>query len=127
FDHIIPWSKGGPTEEHNIRLLCRSCNRKKGNTFEEEYLVKDFTEHVTEPYDVAVLEFFKVIVHFGHCFRKKAGENPNPQDFADGLSEGELTDVEHQACTIFNDFTIFFDSETPREIKPKEFELLRLR
>ena len=28
FDHVIPWSKGGPTEEYNVRLLCKTCNRK---------------------------------------------------------------------------------------------------
>ena len=29
FDHIIPISKGGSTEEHNIRLTCYDCNREK--------------------------------------------------------------------------------------------------
>jgi hypothetical protein len=32
FDHKIPLSKGGPTAEANIRLLCRECNRKRGNS-----------------------------------------------------------------------------------------------
>jgi len=29
FDHIIPVSKGGSSEEHNIRLTCYDCNRDK--------------------------------------------------------------------------------------------------
>ncbi len=31
FDHIIPLSKGGSSEEHNIRLTCYDCNRDKSN------------------------------------------------------------------------------------------------
>ncbi len=32
FDHVIPVSKGGSSEEHNIRLTCFDCNRSKSNT-----------------------------------------------------------------------------------------------
>ena len=35
FDHIIPVSKGGPTTVENIRLLCRTCNRKKSDSLDE--------------------------------------------------------------------------------------------
>jgi hypothetical protein len=31
FDHIIPFSRGGPTNVENLRLLCRACNRKKSD------------------------------------------------------------------------------------------------
>jgi len=31
FDHIIPLSKGGSSEEHNIRLTCFKCNRDKSD------------------------------------------------------------------------------------------------
>ncbi len=31
FDHIIPISKGGSSEEHNIRLTCFECNRDKSD------------------------------------------------------------------------------------------------
>lgn len=30
-DHVIPWSKGGPTELYNSQLLCRRHNRRKSN------------------------------------------------------------------------------------------------
>lgn len=30
-DHIKPWSKGGKTEKENCQMLCKECNRKKGN------------------------------------------------------------------------------------------------
>jgi HNH endonuclease len=32
FDHIIPFSRGGPTTAANLRLLCKSCNRKRSNS-----------------------------------------------------------------------------------------------
>jgi hypothetical protein len=35
FDHIIPYSLGGPTHAENIRLLCRGCNRKKKDSLKE--------------------------------------------------------------------------------------------
>jgi hypothetical protein len=31
FDHVIPVSKGGSSEEHNIRLTCFDCNRDKSD------------------------------------------------------------------------------------------------
>ena len=30
-DHIVPWSKGGETDMENLRTLCETCNRGKGN------------------------------------------------------------------------------------------------
>ncbi len=30
-DHIVPWSKGGETVIENLRTLCETCNRGKGN------------------------------------------------------------------------------------------------
>jgi 5-methylcytosine-specific restriction endonuclease McrA len=30
-DHITPLSKGGTNEAANVRVLCRSCNSRRGN------------------------------------------------------------------------------------------------
>lgn len=36
FDHVVPVTKGGKTDEENLVPCCRSCNASKGNkTFEE--------------------------------------------------------------------------------------------
>lgn len=30
-DHIIPWARGGTSDERNLRVTCAECNRKKGH------------------------------------------------------------------------------------------------
>lgn len=35
FDHVIPFSRGGPVTADNLRLLCRSCNREKGDSLND--------------------------------------------------------------------------------------------
>ena len=49
FDHIIPWSKGGSSDESNIRLLCEACNKMRGNSFEDQYLVAHTQEVFYDP------------------------------------------------------------------------------
>ncbi|OQW65790.1 MAG: hypothetical protein BVN29_08285 [Nitrospira sp. ST-bin5] len=31
FDHVIPIARGGATTTDNLRILCRTCNRKKSD------------------------------------------------------------------------------------------------
>lgn len=54
FDHIIPWSKGGSSDEGNIRLLCESCNKSRGNSFEEQYLVAHAQEAFHDPSPISL-------------------------------------------------------------------------
>ena len=53
FDHIIPWSKGGSSDESNIRLLCETCNKARGNSFEEQYLVAHTQEVYHDPVSIS--------------------------------------------------------------------------
>jgi len=32
-DHVVPWSKGGKTQEDNLRTLCATCNIGRSNRF----------------------------------------------------------------------------------------------
>jgi superfamily II DNA or RNA helicase len=41
-DHIIPFSRGGPTTMSNGQATCASCNRKKGNLMQDIYTPKSF-------------------------------------------------------------------------------------
>jgi 5-methylcytosine-specific restriction endonuclease McrA len=57
-DHILPRSKGGPTSQENIQLMCRKCNKVKKNYLisNEDVLRLRFRsdpilfEHVKEAY-----------------------------------------------------------------------------
>ena len=37
-DHIVPLSRGGDHVRANVRLLCRLCNRLKGNKLDSEWI-----------------------------------------------------------------------------------------
>ncbi|UWD49207.1 HNH endonuclease [Clostridioides difficile] len=52
FDHVIPWSKGGSSDESNIRVLCEECNKKRSNNFENEYLIMHIKESFHDPPDI---------------------------------------------------------------------------
>lgn len=74
FDHIIPWSKGGSSDESNIRLLCESCNKKRGNSFEDQYLIAQAPEVFNDPYAISdemlkdLLQLFLVALEISKHF-----------------------------------------------------------
>lgn len=39
-DHVMPYSKGGPTVKGNLVLACYSCNMRKGGRVIIKYLVR---------------------------------------------------------------------------------------
>jgi hypothetical protein len=127
FDHIIPWSKGGPTAEHNIRLLCSACNRKRGNAFEAEHLVNSFVEHVTEPADAGFVDLLRQFVTDAHAWKKKHGEFPTPEDVCRIVGVREVSPFEQSMSQLIEDLDVFFQSSPPREIVGRVFRALKRR
>lgn len=54
FDHIIPWPRGGSSEVSNVRILCESCNKSRGNNYESEYLNISAIESYYDPIDLDI-------------------------------------------------------------------------
>lgn len=128
FDHIIPWSKGGSSDESNIRLLCSNCNRKRGNKFEDEYLISGINEFLTEPLKIKVIDFLKESVDFGQKFYFHEKRFPDSDDFAICLADGEeKTNAEIKGAEYLHDIVDFFNSEQPKEISGLYFAALKYR
>lgn len=127
FDHIIPYSKGGSSDEHNVRLLCSECNLKRNNNYEDEFLVSSFTEHVSSPVDSSIIGFFTILISFFHEFFASEKKLPSATDIAKALAGGEKTEIENHAAEVITDFHDFFTSNRPKDMKLKEFEALKYR
>jgi hypothetical protein len=126
FDHIIPWAKGGSSDEHNIRLLCATCNLKKGKNFEEAFLVKDVRDHLVKPQGVEIVKFLLGVVGDAHAFQAEKGHFPNAKEFA--KTKGvKAQEFEQHIAQVFADLDEFFASRPPKPLTRKLFQALRIR
>jgi hypothetical protein len=127
FDHIIPWAKGGPTEEYNLRLLCGPCNQKRGTQFEADYLIDSLRDHVVEPVDS---DFIKLVMGFladAHMWRNTAGHLPSAADICKMMKVRKVTRAEEIFAQMLIDLEAFFVGEPPKEIAKATFRALRRR
>jgi hypothetical protein len=127
FDHIIPWSKGGSSEDSNIRLLCRACNRRRRAEFEDEFLVDSFTEHLSDPMDLGFITGLQQIVLFGREFEREAKRAPEAPDFAKRFSGEKDQALHREAAEEFASIRDFFDAQRPGDVSARAFRALRLR
>jgi hypothetical protein len=124
FDHIIPWSKGGPTEEHNIRLLCGGCNRKRGANFESEYLVSSFGDHFIDPVGADFVKMLWMFVTDAHKWRARTGHFPDASEICRIVGCREKTAFEDRIAEVITDLQTLFARKPPSELEEKAFHAL---
>jgi hypothetical protein len=127
FDHIIPWAKGGSSDEHNVRLLCETCNRKKGKKFEETFLIEDVKDHLVKRQGVEIVKFLLDVVGDAHAFRAETGHFPDAKEFAKINGIRYPGEFEVQIVRVFADLNEFFAGRPPKPLTRRRFQALKIR
>lgn len=128
FDHIIPWSKGGSSDESNIRMLCEACNKKRGNNFEEEHLTAVFNEIYYEPLPInlSMLEDLLRLVALWFYIQKKTGVPPKEEDYCEIIHTEDVETDEYMFSLVSQIAELLTSEQAFINIK-KKINALRFR
>ena len=127
FDHVIPYSKGGSSDESNVRLLCKTCNRKRGANFEAKFLVDSIRDHLIEPAGIELLEWLLQVVAFGRDSAERFGANPKAEDYARQFSRGKVSRIDAAAASSFQNLDELFRGKRPTDLAARLFRALQYR
>lgn len=119
--------KVGVQKNTTSKLLCRKCNRKKGKKFEDEYLVKSISEHISKPVEIKIVYLIIEFVKLSHNLFKEEGRYPTASDFCKFFGRRKVYYGDEAAAEIVKDVNEFFNIKKPTEIKQKVFKALQYR
>ena len=125
FDHIIPFSKGGPTEDHNIRLLCSKCNNKRKNNYEEDYLVQSFVDHVSTPVSTIIITYIIELIVFYFSFKSSKKREPSNEDIASSLNMKDDKNLTDLSMNVIQNFLSIFSGTYKKDFK--NYKVLQYR
>lgn len=127
YDHIIPWSKGGPSNESNLRILCSECNKKRGNSYEEKYLVTNAMEWRYNSLNIGKDELHDLLTLFlvAQELKKVIGELTK-NVFCEVIKAGD-PETEEMLYMFISSLIDVFDSNTFFISVKKKEKILRYR